>query len=35
MTDPLNPSHDEPAEGPRDADFSTGSGAETTARCRR
>ena len=22
MTDPLNPSHDEPAEGPRDADFS-------------
>ncbi len=29
MTDPFNPSHDEPAEGPRDADFSGGSGAET------
>jgi hypothetical protein len=30
MTDPLNPSHQEPAEGPRDADFSAAPGAETT-----
>jgi hypothetical protein len=29
VTDPLNPSHDEPAEGPRDADYSSSSGAET------
>jgi hypothetical protein len=29
MTDPLNPSHDEPAEGPRDDAYSAASGAET------
>lgn len=29
MTDPLNPSHDEPAEGPRDPGFSGDAGAET------
>lgn len=29
MTDPLNPQHDEPAEGPRDSDYSASAGAET------
>jgi hypothetical protein len=29
MTDPLNPAHDEPAEGPRDTDFTGETGAET------
>src|SRR5690242_3875389 len=29
MTSDLNPNHDDPAEGPRDASFSSGSGAET------
>ena len=29
MTDPLNPSHDEPAEGPRESAYSGASGAET------
>jgi hypothetical protein len=29
MTDDLNPKHDEPAEGPRDAGFSSEGGAET------
>lgn len=29
MTDPLNPNHDEPAEGPRDASFSSENGAAT------
>ena len=29
MTDPLNPSHDEPAEGPRDTGFSGDTGPET------
>ena len=29
MTDPLNPSHDEPAEGPRDDAYSAPSGADT------
>ena len=24
MTDPIDPSHDEPAEGPRDDDYSAG-----------
>jgi hypothetical protein len=30
MPDDLNPSHSEPAEGPRDAAFSSDAGAETT-----
>ena len=30
MTDPLNPNHDEPAEGPRDSAYSTPSGADTS-----
>ncbi len=30
MTDPLNPNHQEPAEGPRDGAFSSDAGAETT-----
>lgn len=29
MTDPLNPNHDEPAEGPRDSSYSTPSGADS------
>ena len=29
MTDPLDPHHDEPAEGPRDDAYSSASGAET------
>src|SRR6476469_3779678 len=29
MTDPLNPNHDEPAEGPRDDAYSAPSGADT------
>ena len=29
MTDPLNPHHDEPAEGPRDNAYSTPPGGET------
>lgn len=29
MTDPLNPSHDEPAEGPRDTGFTGDTGPET------
>ena len=29
MTSDLNPHHDDPAEGPREASFSSGSGAET------